>query len=369
MGSTIQQHLDAPEVSLDQHVDSRRAELALALESRQAIYLDIKFWILLRNVVAEQVSTERQRELLTILKERVASGLAFCPISESTFAELLKQSDHRTRGATAELIDELSLGVALIPFDTRSSMELERFISSTSMTGSSPPLGGMVWSKLSYVLGIVHPANTGFDANTELAVQKAFFDHMWDIPLSQMVEVLGDGMPLGPEYRDLADTLNAASAHHARDLRSFQQTYQIELRGALDLFAPVAADIARKIAERAMSQSMPREGSEWDGLVRQWYALLIAAFKKDEVKDALRTIHINTCLHAAVRWNKTQQLEANDFYDFHHAAAALGYCDVFLTERGLKSMVTAKHIALDARYACKVVASVDEAITVLRSQV
>jgi len=101
MGSTIQQHLDAPEVSLDQHVDSRRAELALALESRQAIYLDIKFWILLRNVVAEQGSTERQRELLTILKERVASGLAFCPISESTFAELFKQSDHRTRGATA----------------------------------------------------------------------------------------------------------------------------------------------------------------------------------------------------------------------------------------------------------------------------
>lgn len=134
------------------------------------------------------------------------------------------------------------------------------------------------------------------------------------------------------------------------------------------MVAPLAADIVREIAERATGRSMLRDGDECNDLVRQWHAFLAEAFKKDEVKDALRTLHINTSLHAAVRWNKAQRFEANDFHDFHHAAAALGYCDVFLTERGLKSMVTASHIALDTRYGCRVAADVREGISALRER-
>lgn len=56
------------------------------------------------------------------------------------------------------MIDELSLGVALIPFDTRSSMELERYLIDKHDRELSA-LGRDARSKLSYVLGIVHPAN------------------------------------------------------------------------------------------------------------------------------------------------------------------------------------------------------------------
>lgn len=91
----------------------------------------------------------------------------------------------------------------------------------------------------------------------------------------------------------------------------------------------------------------------------------MAALKSDEGKDILRTAHIYTCLHASHRWNKVQQFEGNDFYDFHHAQSALGYCDLFLTERPLRAMVTASHIALDKRYMCEVVATQDEALALL----
>ncbi|NMG55403.1 hypothetical protein [Aromatoleum aromaticum] len=365
----IRRHLESPGVSLGEYVRRRQMALADELVPRQAVYLDQKFWIILRDVVAGTRTATDEVELLELLRERVASGRAFCPISESSFVELFKQRDTRTREATARLIDELSLGVSLIPFDERVVLEMESFILSEGGRKDLVPLHRLVWSKLSYILGQVHPARTGFDAATELALQKAFFDHMWTISLSEMVRIISASMPPdGDAFHTLAKRLNAGNAQHADELRSFNQTYGIELRGGLDLVAPLAADIVREIAERATGRSMLRDGDEWNDLVRQWHAFLAEAFKKDEVKDALRTLHINTSLHAAVRWNKAQRFEANDFHDFHHAAAALGYCDVFLTERGLKSMVTASHIALDTRYGCRVAADVREGISALRER-
>ncbi len=362
----ISRHLASPEVSLGEHVRRQQRELGDALQLRRAIYLDQKFWIILREVAAGRRSTSDEIALLALLKEQVASGAAFCPISESTFTELFKQEDAATRAETAQLIDELSLGISLIAYDERLALELEHFIQLKGSNSEIPSIHRMVWSKLSYVLGEIHPVQTGFDATKELAIQKAFFDHMWTLPLSEMVRIIGDSMPPDNTFDRLAGRLNTSNAEHAHELKSFKQTYAIELSGVLTLIAPLAADIVSDMAERATGQPMPRGGSEWTNLVREWHTFLVQAFRKDAVKDALRTLHINTCLHAALRWNKAQQFEANDFPDFHHAAAGLGYCDVFLTERGLKSMVTASHVALDVRYDCRVACSVQEALGVLR---
>jgi hypothetical protein len=118
--------------------------------------------------------------------------------------------------------------------------------------------------------------------------------------------------------------------------RCVASTYQQKLNGVLDLYAERAADVL-KIAQRPRARG--REGPEWIEQERACRNLLIAAFKQDAVKDVMRTIHISTCLHACVRWNKLQQFKTNDFFDFHHAAAALGYCDAFFTERPLCAMV------------------------------
>lgn len=361
----MKEHLASPDVSLGEHVRRRQRELGESLQSRRAIYLDQKFWIILRGVAAGERSAPDEVALLGQLKQAVESGIAFCPISESTFAELLKQEDSATRLATAKLIDELSLGISLIAYDERIELELEHFIHSKAEKRNLIPILHLVWSKLSYVLGHIHPTNTGFDDATELALQKAFFDHMWTRPLSEIVRILGDSMPPDMSFTSLAGRLNASNAEHAHELKSFQKTYAIELRGVLNLIAPIGADIASKMVERVAGRSMPREGPEWSSLVQQWEIFLFKALKEDDGKNILRTLHINTCLHAAVRWNKAQQLEANDFHDFYHACAALAYCDVLLTERSLRAMVTAKHVALDILYGCRVASNVKEGLAAL----
>lgn len=367
MEPLIAQHLASPNISLERHVLDRQVSLAHELESREAIYLDIKFWLILRDSHFKSNADVGARELLELLQTLVAEGKAFCPISETTFIELLKQSDPITRAATADLIDKLSLGVALVPFDARVQMEMEAHFDALGGRAGRPPAMHRVWAKLSSVLGFFHPTETGFDASTELAIQKAFFDHLWTVPLSEMVQTIGSNLPPGQDRYDLLATqLNRENAVHAAGLRSFQQTYAIELMGALDVFSPLAAEIVWRIKEKATGRRMSREGAEWSNYVLEMRTYLAGALKTNAVKDALRTLHIHTSLHASLRWNKTQQFDGNDFHDFHHAAAAIGYCDVFLTERGLRSMVTASHVALDRRYGCKVVAQVSEAIDLLR---
>jgi hypothetical protein len=107
------------DISLAAYVRSRQIELSDGLKRKKAIYLDIKFWIILRDVVAGLRHDPVESELLSLLREGVVKRKFFCPISDSTFAELLKKVDVKSREMTADLIDELSLGITLIPYDLR----------------------------------------------------------------------------------------------------------------------------------------------------------------------------------------------------------------------------------------------------------
>lgn len=170
-----------------------------------------------------------------------------------------------------------------------------------------------------------------------------------------------------PEFHEpLAQRLNRLNAEHAAELRSFKNTYDREVHGALDLFEDVIVDIVSEMVHAKYGDRPPLGPEERKEEGRQLHNLLFAAFEKEATKDTLRTLHILASLHAAVRWDKQRQLKGNDFLDFQHAAAALGYCDAFFTERSLRSMITSSHVALDRRYGCHVVASPEEADAYLR---
>lgn len=151
------------DIRLDAYVRSRQLELARSLDNKKAIYLDIKFWIILRDVVEGVRNDSAEVELLSILREGVGKEKFFCPISDSTFAELLKKADVKSREVTADLIDELSLGITLIPYDMRAGTELAHFLHSALTPNEVYPLNQLVWSKLSYVMGFLHPRGTPFD--------------------------------------------------------------------------------------------------------------------------------------------------------------------------------------------------------------
>jgi hypothetical protein len=353
-------------MDIDQYVRSHQIALAHEINRRKKIYLDLRFWIMVREVAAGNSHDALEQKLLNLLREGVSQEKIVCPISENTFMELMKQKNTSSRrSATANIIDELSLGAALIPIDMRVGTEIAHFIHSKASAADLHPVSELVWSKLIYVLGFVHPSLPELDPETELHAQKLFFEEVWNTPLSTMVEMIGDGeIPPSDRFDKLATYLNQKNVAHADELKSFAQVYKKELSGAIDIFGAVGADVLRSMAKAQGIEPPPPESAQAYALVNKCKNLLLRAFSKDGAKNALRTIHIHACLHANLRWNKNRQFEANDFHDFNHAAAALAYCDAFLTERSLRTLATAKNTNLESINGCRVTDNVVEAIQI-----
>lgn len=339
------------------------------LASRKAIYLDLRFWILLREA-ARHGQSEAAVKMLAALRALVTSGVAYCPISDSIFLELFKQTDGVTRAATAELIDELSLGVTLMPFEVRVGTELAHYARSTMSPDEVHPLKELVWSKVGHVMGFKYPTHAGYDGLTNLALQKAFFDHLWDnASLVQMCAQLGDAFvhedPL--HFGETAARLNEQNQVHAAGLKSFRKTYKDELIGVLDLFAGTLASIMAPMLPPEAGPLQAEGSVERTSVDRYCLSLLVAALDTERGRKAMRSLHVRSLLYAAIRWNKQQALKANDLFDFDHATAAVGYCDAFFTDGPLQAMLTRRDLGLTQDFGCFVSSEIDQCLRYLAS--
>lgn len=361
-------HRATPQITVDEHVRRRVIELGEWVMQRDRIYLDKCFWIHLRNARMRASSPSGASDLLDALAAGVSAGRLICPISEALFLELMKQSDLSTRGATAELIDELSCGITLIPEQTRVATEVAHFLHANA-GHSVHQLDHLVWTKVPYILGIQHPVATAFPEDEQLVIQKAFFDHLWEFSLSTMVGTIGSAWPLASPFGDIANRVNRDNAAHAPSMKSFAQVYRDEINGVLELAAPIAADVLHDMARKALGTAAQSSTEEQESITRQCLGLLRAAVRKSAGRRALRTLQVGALLHAALRWNRTQKLNANDMFDFHHAGAALGYCDGLLTDGPMHTLLNQQHLAIERDFPCRVMSSVEEAADWVRCRI
>lgn len=353
--------------AMDRHVRSRQIELARGIQHRKKIYLDTCFWISARNAVLDATATAEERKLLHLLRRGVRAGKWICPVSESTFVEVMKQTDPTTRNATAALIDELSLGVSLTSGRTRIATEIAHFFHAATGENDLYAMKELVWTKLSYALGYLHLTIAGLDADTELRMQAEVFDEIWKSPLTAIAEKVGSDDRRGNrDMRESAATIDADIKRHQPSLVSFEQTYRDEIAGAADICHPILVDVIAQKAERAghMPPSVDTPASKENARICR--NLLVGAFEKPETRKSLRSMHIHASLHAGLRWNKGTKFVANHFFDFEHATAALAYCDAFFTEGFLANLVNARHINLGALNGCRTTNRIDRAIEILQ---
>lgn len=361
---TFEKHRSEPEKTLEAYIKEVRIALGSEIESCKKIYLDTKYWLLLRDAAGGRQSDENITKLLEVLQNGVQKGKLVCPISQDIFAEVLTQSDEETLSETCSLIDLLSRGISIISEQERIGFETLYFIR-RNMGGEdsvhSPDI--LVWTKLAYVLGAVHPTSTPFSPQEELVIQKAFFDQMWAISLSQMIKIMGkEAVSRTPKLNDLSSVLNEGKIKFAHENKSFKQLFLSELAGVLDVCVPIFEDTMVYLFEREQGYQPTASEVNLSKAGKQIPNAVYNLFRKNKLQPYFPTLVIGAGLHAAVRWDLKRKFKKNDLHDFRHAQTALPYFDFFFTEHSLRDLVTRSHVAFDKRYACEVVSHPNEAL-------
>lgn len=264
-------------------------------------------------------------------------------------------------------MDQLSLGLCLIEQNMRMATEIGHLFHEKSGFDIYE-LDQLVWCRVSYALGYLHPQTDLLSPEMMLALQKGVFDEMWGASLTDIVDqVANHAVPDEADLKVIASNLNRENVAHAHKIRSFKQAYHAEAAGVASLFATVISDIFEQIVTRSGTVPAGVQFIVDDATQNKAVHLVALALEKEVARDTLRSLHILVSLHASLRWDKQRKIDAHDLLDFNHAAAAIAYCDVFLTEEPLRTMVEQRHLGLPERYNCKVRSSLAGALDLIRS--
>jgi hypothetical protein len=230
-----------------------RLELSKKVIIKKVVYLDTKYWILLRDGFLYPEKNILATELLKLSESLFENGKCIFPISEDVFMEVLKQTDSTTLKATVDLIDKLSNGITLLSFDERFKLEVLNFWYST--TGRTVhKTKQLVWSKLPYNAGFYSFCHPNLTAKGNLELQKAHIEQLWNMSLLQMIEEIQGNSP-NVDFSQLfnmtyADMLNEGKFSHQGEANNFQQMFMNEVAGMVEVYKEDLADMMEFICDK-----------------------------------------------------------------------------------------------------------------------
>ena len=362
-------HRSHPEVSLNQHILNSSLFIGQMIASRRRVYLDMKYWIICCEVILGRSREPKHQKLYDLLLRFVNEGKIICPISDYCWLELFKQQDAKTLCATARAIDQLSNGVCITFHHERIAIELLHFLREKTPSGNAYPLVNLVWTRVSNAIGTAIGINRflpeGLSPPESLAIKKALYDLRWNMSMSEIVRDLYNPQKASRLSIDVSP-LNEGRIAHAGEINSFYDAWNQELAGTVDIYV----DTFRTVLENYFGAPIDKIKIDDDihkDVTKYFQSFIFAVFKQGKVTTEMPFINIQAGIHAATRWDKQRKIKANDIWDFGHAAAALPYYNLFLTENSLKHLVTSPPLCYDKLYGVKVIADEDEAIAALES--
>ncbi|HEY5602206.1 MAG TPA: hypothetical protein VIM41_03780 [Gammaproteobacteria bacterium] len=360
---TFDFHRCHPEQSIEDYYRSLRLDLSQEMVGKKVVYLDTKFWVILRDGYLDPTKNQLESKLLNLTLDLSAKKVCVFPISEDLFLEILKQTDIKTLKATVELIDKLSNGISSISYDDRIKLEIMQFWYST-LGKNVYETKELVWTKLAYNMGLHSFEIPQLSTEENRVLQKAFIDQMWSISMSQMIEVMLENGGLTKLEFAIANKLNEGKYKHQDEARSFNQMFLNEVGGIVDVYRDALADMMEFMYQKETGENLTQKQSteHRDETKRVMGNTIYNLFRLNKVGKAMPFIRISSALHASVRWDKKQKFQDHDFHDFRHATTALPYCDYFFTEKRLAHLLTQKQLGFEKLYKCGIQSKVINAI-------
>jgi len=345
---------------IDRYLIHKSLEINAANEGLKIVYLDLNYWIRLRNQSAG--SPGENRALLDKALNLVAARKCIFPVSDIIYYEILKQQDEQTRKATFDIVAQLSGGTALMNDHQRIKIEFLHWLAAGQNTVIHTA-SQLVWSKLPLIIGYQGLAAIDYSAGT-LELQDAFFDFMSEMPIADIASA--EQLRQTPfTFKDNVAEMNANKKLYAHENKTAEQMFLSELGGILD----GADEILKTAMQEKYFNDTGREASanEINATgTKEWRSLIYQCFKQNKMGAHLPFFRICAALHGSFRWNTSRQYkDGNDTLDVMHACAALPYCDYFFTERELHTIIEQEK--LDQLYHCQVASKAAVVLDLLNS--
>jgi len=341
-------------------------ELAASLASRTVVFLDLNYWIRLRDAKLGTSSDSVFVDMLAAAKHLVSTGVCVFPITDSMFHEVRKQSGARLN-ETLEMIDELSEGVCIHNRSTRVDCEILDFLQQEPGT-AKVSAKELLWTKPYFLFINVLPFNTPFDKDTEITIQRGFANDMWEKGFADLLDRLSsiEGFT-GVDFGDNSAMLNTAKINHTEEYDTFHELFMNEVAGAIDTVKDEIIGCWEYLYKNATARTLTDDEKETRWNNQDYQKAMYHVFRLKKAQRYLPYIHVMAACHAAIRWDEHFKYEGNHQFDFEHAACALPYADVFFTEKQLKHLVTQNQLQLDQLYSCEVIAKAKDALAYLEA--
>jgi hypothetical protein len=341
--------------------------VAAQIRKKVKVFLDTKYWVILRETHLGIRSDKASTELLKSLSQAVQNGIAICPITEDIFYEIAKRKDEESFRLTIQLIDELSSGICLKSYESRLVGEIQRLILTLNFPEKEwHNVEELVWTKISSILGMKIPIIPGVDEKSLLALQIDFFEFIWSVSLSEICQISGfknllDNIVQPPDMSTEANTDKTNEFGNMSYNRRQVEEVRVILMREIDAIENVAAFLLDRFPDKFRTHSDDIRLSE------QLCIILIAIFYAEKQSTLLPTLDIESRISSEIFVDETRPHKANDYYDAMHACSALPYCDIFLTENDLKSILTKRNPSLAQKYNCRIISNLDEAALVMQN--
>lgn len=358
----IERHRSQPDVSVQHYLHILKSKLSGEIVGRRRIYLDTKYWVLLRDADLGRAKNSYLPKILALLRDLVSRGVVICPLSDAAYIESMQQTDVETRLATAALMDELSCGVAIVTEKTRARMELLNFDATPASDISS--LQDKIWVKTGYVLGEVVPHAKNLDAETNLLSKKSFIDLMWHQTAVDFAAQEHD--------RDLASLrasaiqINEKILAYADQIRSFNQAVDAEFSGEVKFFNEKLASAA--LIEKGFPSATTAEIERYQEAMQRLLRNTMHS-RPDLIAKRLPTLFIHAMCLAAIRWDKTRKLDSHWLLDIHHACAGLAYYEAMFTEKPLRVLLMSGNMGMHEKFDTQILSAEQDVLRYLEELV
>jgi hypothetical protein len=360
-------HHQNTRLNADEYVKAYRRVLLSGLRNTTLLYLDTNYWVRLRKAVLGDGSSEENR-LLGALRSHVRTGRMLCVSQFHSMMEIAKQEASSLR-VTARLLDELTEGVVISAPGDIVSWECAEYLHAKLSIDTRDAL--CPFAKVGHIHRNELPNHLipAISSAGRQVVLKAGIDSFWNATFEDVFErfkwdtrdkLSGDldhEVLAEVERRKWAQQPKGMSRNQVR-LAEFSQAVNEQLR-------PVFTGLLRTWHIRnSFPEGLAAPLNQLETIMR----MAVSEFRDKTLGRHLPCMSLPVELYTLYEttFASTRPIESNDWMDWRHAAAAMPYCDLFLTERHLAHQLR-QELKAQSQYECEVYGSVAAALARLEA--